>query len=243
MARAEKFKFKAIVLTLDRGVFALRWHNARYFVLVVQLFLQTVYLLKTFFRNGFTVPDTVKLGNFTDLPSMTPSVKCQPETIEDLFKYVTDQIDPSVTWKDVDWLQSITKLPVILKGILSPEDAKLAAKAGVEGIIVSNHGHRQLDGVLPTICALPDIVKAVEGKCEVYLDGGVREGMDIFRALALGAKMVFLGRPFVYGLIVDGQQGIEHVVEMLRAELKNTMALTGCSSIDSISPQHVVKIN
>lgn len=121
-----------------------------------------------------------------------------------LAAYVVSQIDPTLNWKDIAWVRSITKLPVVVKGVLTAEDAALAAEIGVEGILVSNHGGRQLDGVLATIDALPEVLDAVKGKnVEVYVDGGVRKGTDVLKALALGAKAVFLGRPILWGLAHD----------------------------------------
>lgn len=121
-----------------------------------------------------------------------------------LAAYVVSQIDPTLNWKDIAWVRSITKLPVVVKGVLTAEDATLAAEIGVEGILVSNHGGRQLDGVLATIDALPEVLDAVKGKnVEVYVDGGVRKGTDVLKALALGAKAVFLGRPILWGLAHD----------------------------------------
>lgn len=121
-----------------------------------------------------------------------------------LAAYVVSQIDPTLNWSDIAWVRSITKLPVVVKGVLTAEDAKLAADTGVEGILVSNHGGRQLDGVLATIDALPEVLDAVKGRgVEVYIDGGVRKGTDVLKALALGAKAVFLGRPILWGLAHD----------------------------------------
>lgn len=121
-----------------------------------------------------------------------------------LAAYVVSQIDPTLNWSDIAWVRSITKLPVVVKGVLTAEDAKLAADTGVEAILVSNHGGRQLDGVLATIDALPEVLEAVKGRgVEVYIDGGVRKGTDVLKALALGAKAVFLGRPILWGLAHD----------------------------------------
>jgi (S)-2-hydroxy-acid oxidase len=121
-----------------------------------------------------------------------------------LAAYVVSQIDPTLNWKDIEWLRSITNLPIVVKGVLTAEDAILAADAGCKGILVSNHGGRQLDGVLATIDALPEVLDAVRGRdVEVYLDGGVRKGTDVLKALALGAKAVFLGRPILWGLAHD----------------------------------------
>ncbi|HEV2660605.1 MAG TPA: alpha-hydroxy acid oxidase, partial [Ktedonobacteraceae bacterium] len=118
-----------------------------------------------------------------------------------------------VTWETVDWLRSITTLPLLVKGILTAEDARLSLEHGVSGIIVSNHGGRQLDGVVTSIQALPEIVEATAGRCEVYMDGGIRRGTDILKALALGARAVLVGRPVLWGLAVDGAGGVQQVLE------------------------------
>ncbi|XP_001622504.2 2-Hydroxyacid oxidase 1 isoform X2 [Nematostella vectensis] len=153
------------------------------------------------------------------------------------------QIDPSVSWESVYWLKSFTKLPIVLKGILTPEDARLAVEHGVDGIIVSNHGGRQLDGVQATIDALPEIVKAVQGKLEVYMDGGVRLGTDVFKALALGARAVFIGRPVIWGLAYKGEEGVRQVLELLREELRLAMILSGCGSLDDVTSSYVIPAN
>jgi 4-hydroxymandelate oxidase len=140
----------------------------------------------------------------------------------------------AITWADVDWVQSLTPLPVVLKGILTAEDAQRGVEAGAAAILVSNHGGRQLDSVPPTIEALPEVVDAVAGRCEVYLDGGVRRGTDALKALALGARAVFVGRPALWGLAVAGAEGAEHVLELLRAELEQAMVLAGRPTLASI---------
>jgi 4-hydroxymandelate oxidase len=145
--------------------------------------------------------------------------------------YVTGQVDPAFSWKDIDWLRSITPLPIVLKGVLRGDDAQRAIEHGVAGLLVSNHGGRQLDGALATLRALPDIVDAVQGRAEVYLDGGVRRGTDVLKALALGARCAFIGRPAVWGLAVAGEAGVRHVLEMLRDELSLAMGLAGCPSL------------
>lgn len=141
---------------------------------------------------------------------------------------------PTLTWKDLAWLRTLTSLPLLLKGILTVEDALMAIEHGIDGIVVSNHGGRQLDGALASIEALPEIAEAVAGRCEVYLDGGVRRGTDVVKALALGARAVLLGRPILLGLAVDGTAGVAHVLELLRAELALTMALSGRPTVASI---------
>ena len=139
-----------------------------------------------------------------------------------------------LTWESLSWLRSITSLPILLKGILTAEDAALAVEHGVDGIVVSNHGGRQLDTAITSIEALPEVVEAVAGRCEVYLDGGIRRGTDILKALALGARAVLPGRPILWGLAVNGAEGVCHVLELLRNELELDMALAGRPTLDSI---------
>jgi 4-hydroxymandelate oxidase len=142
--------------------------------------------------------------------------------------------DPAFDWRDLEWLRSIAGVPVLLKGVLSPEDGKRAIEHGADGIIVSNHGGRNLDLVPATIDALPRVVEAVAGRIPVLLDSGVRRGTDVLMALALGAKAVFVGRPYIYGLALGGAQGVERVVSILRSEFERAMALTGRRSIAEI---------
>jgi isopentenyl diphosphate isomerase/L-lactate dehydrogenase-like FMN-dependent dehydrogenase len=147
--------------------------------------------------------------------------------------------DPEVeyvfgTWETISWLRSLTSLPILLKGILTAEDALLAVEHGVAGIIVSNHGGRQLDGVSASLDALPEIVTAVQGRCEIYFDGGIRRGTDVLKALALGARAVLVGRPVLWGLAVNGAEGAYDVLEMLRRELELAMALAGRPTLKSI---------
>ncbi|GAC1356729.1 MAG: alpha-hydroxy acid oxidase [Ktedonobacteraceae bacterium] len=138
------------------------------------------------------------------------------------------------TWETVDWLRALTKLPILLKGILTAEDAELAVARNVDGIIVSNHGGRQLDGAIASIEALPEVAHAVAGRCEVYLDGGIRRGTDILKALALGARAVFVGRPVLWGLAVGGEAGAKHVLDILRDELRMAMTLSGRPNLAAI---------
>jgi 4-hydroxymandelate oxidase len=138
------------------------------------------------------------------------------------------------TWADVDWLRTITRLPILLKGILTAEDASIAAARGLEGIVVSNHGGRQLDGVMASIDALPEVVAAAGGSCEIYLDGGVRRGTDVLKALALGARAVMIGRPVLWGLAVAGAAGVVDVLAILQRELAFAMALSGRPTLADI---------
>ena len=145
-----------------------------------------------------------------------------------------DYLDPSLTWKDIDWLRSFARRPVLLKGVLNPDDAATAVKAGASGIIVSNHGARNLDTVPATIDALPLVVEKVAGRVPVLVDGGIRRGTDIIKAFALGASAVQIGRPYLWGLGISGAEGVTRVVEILRKEFEIAMALTGRSTIASI---------
>lgn len=141
---------------------------------------------------------------------------------------------PNMTWDYIDWLHSASNLPVILKGILTAEDARLAAQRGAQAIIVSNHGARQLDGVIPTIVALPEVAAAVEGRIPVLMDGGIRRGSDILKALALGARAILIGRPYLWGLAAFGQVGVQRAVELLQAELVVEMGEAGKPNLASI---------
>jgi isopentenyl diphosphate isomerase/L-lactate dehydrogenase-like FMN-dependent dehydrogenase len=145
-------------------------------------------------------------------------------------------MDPSLTWEVIGWLKSITSMPVVVKGILAADDARKAVDAGVAGIVVSNHGGRQLDGAPAGIEVLPEIAEAVGGRVEVIVDGGVRRGTDVLKALALGARAVLIGRPYIWGLAIAGERGVVRVLEMLRSELELAMALCGVTSVSQITP-------
>jgi lactate 2-monooxygenase len=147
---------------------------------------------------------------------------------------------PSLRWDDLPWLRERTNLPIVLKGVLHPDDAVRAVDAGVDGIVVSNHGGRQVDGSIATLEALPAVVEAVSGRIPVLLDSGVRGGADAFKALALGARAVLLGRPYVYGLAIAGSLGVRDVIQNIRADFELTMALAGCRSIEEIGPEALV---
>ena len=151
-------------------------------------------------------------------------------------KFVQIYSRPSLTWEQLPFLREHTSLPILLKGILHPEDAARAVEAGMDGIIVSNHGGRQVDGAIATLDALPAVVKAVADRVPVLLDSGVRSGADAFKALALGARAVLIGRPYVYGLAIAGQDGVQAVLDHYRADFDLTMGLAGCRSIAEIGP-------
>jgi lactate 2-monooxygenase len=147
---------------------------------------------------------------------------------------------PSLSWENLPFLRGLTELPIVLKGILHPDDAAQAVEAGVDGIVVSNHGGRQVDGSIATIDALPSVIEAVGGRIPVLLDSGIRGGADAFKALALGAAAVLLGRPYVYGLAVAGEDGVREVLQNFMADFDLTMGLAGCRSIAEIDRQAVV---
>lgn len=148
-------------------------------------------------------------------------------------------LDASVSWRDLEWIATESRLPVVLKGVTTAEDAELAVEHGAAAIVVSNHGGRQLDGVPATLDSLPEVVEAVAGRVEVYLDGGIRRGTDVAKALALGARAVFAGRAPIYGLTAAGEDGVRRVLELLRDELALALCLLGCTSPNELTPEHV----
>jgi len=183
-------------------------------------------------RNEFTLPEGLQLANFADTAADDlPDAARQ----SGLAAYVAAQWEPALTWRDIDWLRSLSPLPLVLKGIMSSEDGRLAVEHGASAIVVSNHGGRQLDTAPATISVLPGIVEAVKGRIEVLLDGGVRRGTDVLKALALGARAVLIGRPILWGLALDGEAGARGVLDLLRAELDLAMALVGCPSLKAVS--------
>lgn len=157
--------------------------------------------------------------------------------LEDFFAWMAANFDPRVTWRDLDWVRARWNGPIVLKGVLDPADARQATDIGLDGLIVSNHGGRQLDGVLSTTAALPPIAEAVGDRLTVLADGGVRSGLDVVRMLALGAKGVLLGRAWAFALAGGGQAGVAHVLKLIRAEMTVAMALTGATSIADLSPE------
>ncbi len=185
-------------------------------------------------RSAFSSP--YQFANFVESP-MNKMPSGVAGKVSGLGAYVNSKWDPSLSWKDVAWLASITNLPVIVKGIMSGEDAVLAADHGAKAVVVSNHGGRQLDSVESGIAALPDVVDAVlrvGSDIEVLMDGGIRRGTDVLKALALGARAVLLGRPYVYGLAIGGADGVSRVLDLLKKEIVLAMALSGRPTVGSI---------
>jgi isopentenyl diphosphate isomerase/L-lactate dehydrogenase-like FMN-dependent dehydrogenase len=179
-------------------------------------------------RTGFDVPPELPV------PNVAGSLSGR-----ELQAAFNDMVDPTITWRDLEWLASLTALPLVLKGVLTAEDAELACEHGAAGIIVSNHGGRQLDGVSATLDALPEVVEAADGRAEILVDGGIRRGTDVVKALARGARAVLVGRAVLWGLAVDGEAGVRRVLELLKEDVALALVLLGCPSPDAVTPAHV----
>ena len=224
----------------DRGVtqaFVERAEASGYRAICLTVDLPRVGKRERDLRSGFHLPPGVRPRNFDgqlDVGGVTGEAAARA-----FAEYIHGLVDPSLTWEAVDWLRSLTSLPVLLKGILTPADARLAVEHGVDGILVSNHGARQLDTVPATIDVLGAVTEVVGGRIEVLLDGGVRRGTDVVKALALGAKAVLIGRPYLYGLAVDGEGGVRRVLELLKEETELALALLGCPSPGDVRREHV----
>ena len=208
--RAYAAGYKALCLTVDAPVSGQRQRNKH-----IQ----------------FALPPGIGLANLATLSDLGIPHEAGESGV---FSYFAQQINSALTWKDVEWVQSLCPLPLVIKGILRGDDAARAVECGASAVVVSNHGGRQLDGSIASIEALAEVVEAVDGRAEVILDGGIRRGVDILKALALGAKAVLLGRPVLWGLAVGGEAGVSHVIELLRNELDIAMALSGCAKLQDI---------
>jgi len=165
-----------------------------------------------------------------------------PTKLEDYIGWLANNFDPSISWKDLEWIRDYWDGPMVIKGILDPEDAKDAVRFGADGIVVSNHGGRQLDGVLSSARALPPIAEAVRGELKILADSGVRSGLDIARMVAMGAEAVLLGRAFVYALAADGQKGVENLLDIMEKELRVAMTLTGASTISDLTSESLTRL-
>lgn len=214
--RAEAAGYEALVLTVDSPVWGRRERDI---------------------RNGFTLPDSMGLANFEDLQQ--EDLPDGGSGVNGLAQYVSNQLDPSLTWEDVEWLQSLTDLPLLVKGIVDPQDVREARDHGCDGVVVSNHGGRQLDAGIPTIEALPDVVRSAGDDLTVLVDGGVRRGTDVVTALALGADAVLVGRPMLWSLAVGGEEGVHSALELLHEEIDNAMALCGAREPEELDSSFV----
>lgn len=204
--RAEAAGCSALVLTVDAPILGVRERDV---------------------RNRFTLPAHLSM------PNVLPENSTLPEVDDSgLGTWFAQLLDARLSWSDLDWLASITSLPIVVKGVIRADDARRSRDHGAKAIVVSNHGGRQLDGSVPTAVALPHVARAVD--LEVYVDGGIRRGHDVLRACALGARAVLVGRPVLWGLAADGQAGARRALDILRSELSEAMALTGCDRIEDI---------
>jgi isopentenyl diphosphate isomerase/L-lactate dehydrogenase-like FMN-dependent dehydrogenase len=224
LRRAEEAGFSALVVTLD--AFYLGWRERD---------LRRSYLP---FNKG------IGLANFFSDPAFRGLLAAPPE--EDLAgaveRFGTLYSNPALTWDDLAFLRKHTRVPLLLKGILAPDDARRAVEHGVDGIIVSNHGGRQVDGAIAALDALPRIVEAVAGRTEVLFDSGIRNGADVIKALALGAQAVLIARPYCYGLAAGGEQGVREVATNLLADIDITLALMGCRALAELGMQNLVEV-
>ena len=181
-------------------------------------------------RTGFQVPAEMAIPSVAAALGRPAAV-----TIAEVFA----MLDLTLTWRDLERIRGLSDLPLLVKGVMTEEDARLACDAGVDGIVVSNHGGRQLDGVAATIEVLPEVVEAVEDRVEVLVDGGIRRGTDVVKALALGARAAMVGRPVLWGLAVGGEEGARHVLELLRDEIELALLLCGCPTPADVTSAHI----
>uniref|UniRef100_A0A7S2V919 FMN hydroxy acid dehydrogenase domain-containing protein n=1 Tax=Fibrocapsa japonica TaxID=94617 RepID=A0A7S2V919_9STRA len=216
--RAEAAGYKALAVTVDTPVLGRREADV---------------------RNRFKLPPHLTMGNFVGKGGSHAEGTKDGGKDSGLAAYVASLIDRTLNWEDIQWLRSVTSLKIVVKGVQTAEDAKVAVENKVDGIWVSNHGARQLDTVAATIEMLPEVVRAVNGACEVYVDGGILRGTDVFKALALGAKAVFIGRPVLWGLAHSGEEGVTNALTLLQNEFTMAMQLTGCVKVDDINRAHV----
>ncbi|MBY8082870.1 FMN-dependent L-lactate dehydrogenase LldD [Vibrio fluvialis] len=184
--------------------------------------------------------DVGLLGKPHDLGNIS-TYRGTPTKLEDYIGWLGANFDPSISWKDLEWIRDFWDGPMVIKGILDTEDAKDAVRFGADGIVVSNHGGRQLDGVLSSARALPDIADAVKGDLKILVDSGIRTGLDVVRMLALGADCTLLGRAFVYALAAQGQAGVENLLDLFEKEMRVAMTLTGAKTIQDLSRESLVK--
>lgn len=206
-----------------------RARDAGYSALVLTVDLPVVGYRERELRMPIALSDH-RVGNFDDLL----------REAEDLPHVFTTLFDQTLSWGDIEWVRSISDMPLVIKGILTAEDARLAVDHGADAVLVSNHGGRQLDRAPATIDVLEEVVDAIDGRVDVYLDGGVRRGSDVMVALALGAKAVFIGRPYLFALAAGGEAGVARCLQLLSAETENAMALLGVRSTDEITRAHTV---
>ena len=236
IARAREARCEAILLTVDLAVPGTRYRDYRAGLSSAPGSSGSSRRLAQVLRRPRWAVDVALRGRPMTLGNVEPLLGANA-ALGDLMGWVGSNFDASVGWKDVDWVREQWGGPLVVKGILDPDDARRAAEAGVDAIVVSNHGGRQLDGVISTARALPRVAEAVGGRLPVMVDGGVRSGLDVVRMLALGANFVLLGRAWAYALAAAGQAGVAHVLELVEAEMRVAMALTGTARVSDVGAE------
>ena len=234
IARAKAAGCGALLLTVDLAVPGTRYRDYR--AGLSGSMRGPVSRMSQAFRRPDWAWDVAVRGRPMTMGNLEPLLG-SGAALADLMGWVARNFDASVTWKDVEWVRSQWDGPLVIKGILDPEDAREGVANGADGIVVSNHGGRQLDGALSSARALPAIADAVAGRIAVLADGGVRSGLDVVRMLALGADFVLMGRGWAYALAARGSQGVAHVLQLIEAEMRVAMALTACTTIDEIGTE------
>lgn len=231
MARAKAAQCPVLVLTLDLQVMGVRRRDAKNGLSVPpRLTLRNALDIAT--KPGWALGVlTAKSRAFGNLKALAGSAD-----LKSLSAWVANQFDPSLSWKDVAWVRERWPGKLVLKGVLDADDARLAVDQGADAVVVSNHGGRQLDGACSSIAALPEVVRAVAGRCEVLFDGGVMSGQDVLKALALGARGCLIGKAYLYALAAQGQAGVAKAIEIIGNELKVSLALTGAIDVQNVSP-------
>lgn len=236
LERAKAAGVKTLVFTVDMPVPGARYRDAHSGMsgkhAAIRRMLQAV-------THPFWAWDVGIHGRPHDLGNVS-AYRGQPTELEDYIAWLGQNFDPAISWKDLEWIREFWDGPMIIKGILDPEDARDAVRFGADGIVVSNHGGRQLDGVLSSARALPAIADAVKGELTILADSGVRNGLDVVRMIALGADTVLLGRAFIYALATAGESGVAHLLELFEKEMRVAMTLTGARSIAELGPDSLV---
>src|SRR5438067_9166698 len=232
IARAKEAGCGALVLTVDLAVPGTRYRDYR--AGMSGSMTGRANRLQQVLRRPDWAWDVALRGRPLTMGNLEPLLG-SGAALADLMGWVGRNFDASVTWKDVEWVRSLWNGPLVIKGILDPDDARAAAGSGADGLVVSNHGGRQLDGVMSSARALPAIADAVGGRMAVLADGGVRSGLDVVRILALGADFVLMGRAWAYALAAQGEAGVAHVLKLIDAEMRVAMALTACTTTAQIN--------
>ncbi len=233
LARAQGANCGALVFTVDLPVLGTRYRDIRNGMGVQLPLLSKLRMAANFAARPRWIYDVGIKGGPLTFGNLSGVVK-DAKSLGALLAWTSTALDPSVTWKDLEWVRSLWKGPLILKGVLDPDDAKEAVSTGADGLVVSNHGGRQLDAARSSISVLPQIVDAVGTKTTVLMDGGIRSGQDVTRALALGAKACMIGRAWVYGVAAKGEQGVTAVLATMKRELRTSMALIGKAKVAEI---------